>query len=76
MKEFAEYVMKNLIDSPEELNITEVVGDSTLILEVRLAKKDIGKIVGKKGKTIDAIRTLLHSIASKNHLRVVLQIIE
>ncbi len=76
MKEFAEYVIKNLIDSPEELNITEVVGDSTLILEVRLAKKDIGKIVGKKGKTIDAIRTLLHSIASKNHLRVVLQIIE
>lgn len=76
MKEFAEYVMRNLVDSPEELSITEVSGDSVLILEVRLAKKDIGKIIGKQGKTIDAIRTLLHSIASKNHLRVVLQILE
>lgn len=76
MKEFVEYVMKNLVDSPEELSITEVTGDSTLILEVRLAKKDIGKIIGKQGKTIDAIRTLLHSIASKNHIRVVLQILE
>lgn len=76
MKELAEYIMRNLVEFPEELCVKELSGESLLILEVKLAKNDIGKIIGKQGKTINAIRTLLQSIASKNNMRVQLQILE
>ncbi len=76
MKEFVEYVVKNLVDYPEEIKVSEIGNENNLIMEVRLNKSDFGKVIGKKGKNIDAIRTLLHSIASKNHMRVTLQIVE
>lgn len=76
MKEFIEYIVKNLVDHPDQVSINEVGGTNTLIIELRVEKSDIGKIIGKKGKTINAIRTLLMSVASRNGLRVNLEIIE
>lgn len=76
MKEFVEYIIKNLVDNPEQVLINEVEGTHTLILELSVAKSDIGKIIGKKGKTINAIRTLLMSVASRNSMRVALEILE
>ena len=76
MKEFVEYIVKNLVDHPDQVHITEVGGTNTLIIELSVEKSDIGKIIGKKGKTINAIRTLLMSVASRNGLRVSLEILE
>ncbi|MEL7431487.1 MAG: KH domain-containing protein [Chlamydiota bacterium] len=76
MKEFVEYIVKNLVDHPEEVSINEIGGTNTIILELSVSKSDIGKIIGKKGKTINAIRTLLMSVASRNHLRINLEILE
>ena len=76
MKEFVEYIVKNLVDHPESVKIAEVGGTHTLIIELSVEKSDIGKIIGKNGKTINAIRTLLMSVASRNGLRVNLEIIE
>ena len=76
MKEFVEYIVKNLVDHPEKVNIKEIGGSQTLIVELSVEKSDIGKIIGKKGKTINAIRTLLMSVASRNGIRVNLEIIE
>jgi predicted RNA-binding protein YlqC (UPF0109 family) len=76
MKEFVEYIVKNLVDNPDQVRINEVGGTHTLIIELAVDKSDIGKIIGKKGKTINAIRTLLMSVASRNGIRVSLEIIE
>ncbi len=76
MKEFVEYIVKNLVDHPDKVRIVEVEGTHTLIIELRVEQSDIGKIIGKEGKTINAIRTLLMSVASRNGIRVNLEIIE
>ena len=76
MKEFVEYIVKNLVDNPDKVRIAEVGGTHTLILELTVEQSDIGKIIGKKGKTINAIRTLLMSVASRNGIRVNLEILE
>lgn len=76
MKEFVAYIVKNLVDNPDKVRINEVGGTQTLIIELAVEKSDIGKIIGKKGKTINAIRTLLMSVASRNGIRVNLEIIE
>jgi uncharacterized protein len=76
MKEFVEYIVKNLVDNPDKVKINEIGGTHTLIIELSVEKADIGKIIGKKGKTINAIRTLLMSVASRNGIRVNLEILE
>ena len=76
MKEFVEYIVKNLVDNPDKVEINEIGGTQTLIIELSVEKSDIGKIIGKRGKTINAIRTLLMSVASRNGIRVNLEIIE
>jgi predicted RNA-binding protein YlqC (UPF0109 family) len=76
MKEFVEYIVKNLVDNPDKVQINEIGGTQTLIIELKVEKADIGKIIGKKGKTINAIRTLLMSVASRNGIRVNLEILE
>ncbi|MBN4067016.1 KH domain-containing protein [Simkania negevensis] len=76
MKDFVAYIVKNLVDNPDKVRINEVGGTHTLIIELAVEKSDIGKIIGKKGKTINAIRTLLMSVASRNGIRVNLEIIE
>ncbi len=76
MKEFVAYIVKNLVDNPDKVKINEIGGTQTLIIELSVEKSDIGKIIGKRGKTINAIRTLLMSVASRNGLRVNLEILE
>lgn len=76
MKEFVAYIVKNLVDHPDQVKINEIGGTHTLIIELSVEKSDIGKIIGKKGKTINAIRTLLMSVASRNGIRVTLEILE
>ena len=76
MKAFIEYVVKALVDYPEQVEIREVDGERTIVFEVRLNPTDIGKVIGKSGRTITAIRTLLTSAAAKNGKRAMLEIIE
>lgn len=76
MKEFLAYIVKNLVDKPEEVKIKEVGGSQTIIFELSVDQADIGKIIGKEGRTIKAIRSLLMTVANRNNLRVNLEIIE
>jgi predicted RNA-binding protein YlqC (UPF0109 family) len=76
MKDFVAYIVKNLVDNPDQVKINEIGGTHTLILELSVAKSDIGKIIGKKGKTINSVRNLLQSVASRNGIRVNLEILE
>lgn len=76
MKEFIEYIVKNLVDHPEKVRVNAVGGTHTLIIELKIAKPDIGKVIGKKGKTIEAIRTLSRSVATRNGVRLNIEILE
>ena len=76
MKQFVEYIVKNLVDHPELVKIEEIQGTNTVILELSCDPSDIGKIIGKSGKTINAIRGLLMAVASRNGIRVNLEILE
>jgi predicted RNA-binding protein YlqC (UPF0109 family) len=76
MKEFVEFVVKALVDNPEQVDVKEVDGERVVVFELRLNQGDIGKIIGKSGRTITAIRTLLTSAAAKQGKRAMLEIIE
>lgn len=76
MKELIEFVVKALVDDPATVEVTEVVGDKVTIFELRADKADIGKIIGKKGRTAGAIRTILNAVSARQGKRAVLEIIE
>ncbi len=76
MKEFIEFIVKSLVDHPEKVSVTEVEGERTTILEVRVEKEDMGKVIGKKGQTAQSIRTLLGAVSGKHGKRTVLEILE
>ena len=77
MKEFLEYVVKQLVDNPEEIQVAEVKGEHLTIFELRVAKNDIGKGIGKRGQTASAIRTLLSAVSSaKKGSRGILEILD
>jgi predicted RNA-binding protein YlqC (UPF0109 family) len=76
MKAFVEYVVKALVDHSEQVDVKEVDGERVVVFEVRLDPTDIGKVIGKSGRTITAIRTLLTSAAAKHGKRAMLEIIE
>ena len=76
MKAFVEYVVKALVDRPEEVDVKEVDGERVVVFELRLNPTDVGKVIGKSGRTITAIRTLLTSAAAKHGKRAMLEIIE
>jgi uncharacterized protein len=77
LKELVEYLVKSLVDQPEKVSITENQKDpGTLVYELRVAKDDIGKVIGKRGRTAQSIRTLLSAAGSKIGKRTGLEIIE
>ena len=75
MKDLIAYIVKALVDKPEEVVVTEIEGQQTSVIEVKVAKEDIGKIIGKQGRTARAIRTILGAAAKMNK-RSSLEIIE
>ena len=76
MKELILLIAKSLVDRPNEVEVDEVKGEKTTVLELRVAKDDLGKVIGKKGKTAHAIRIILNATASKLNKRAVLEIVE
>ena len=76
MRTLVEYIAKALVDSPEEVVVTEVEGEKTTVLELRVAPSDLGKIIGKQGKTARAIRIILNAASTKTRRRTVLEILE
>ena len=76
MKVLIEYIAKALVDSPDDVKVSEVEGKQTSILELRVAKDDLGKVIGKQGRTAKAMRTLLSAASAKINKRTVLEIVE
>jgi hypothetical protein len=76
MKDLIEFMVKALVDDPGEVNITEVNGDKITLYELRVAKTDIGKVIGKRGRTAGAIRTIINAVSTKQGKRAEIEIIE
>ena len=76
MKELLEFMIKALVDNPSEVSIKEVTGDKVTLYELKVSKPDVGKIIGKKGRTALAIRTLLNAVSTKHGKRAELEILE
>jgi predicted RNA-binding protein YlqC (UPF0109 family) len=76
MKELIEYIAKLLVDNPEEVSVTELEGEQTSVIELRVAKEDLGKVIGKQGRTARAMRTILGAASAKMKKRSVLEILE
>jgi predicted RNA-binding protein YlqC (UPF0109 family) len=76
MKQVIETIVKSLVDAPNEVTITEIGGDKTMIYELRCNAQDVGKIIGKSGKTVGAIRTILSAMASKQGRKALLEVVD
>ena len=76
MRDLILIIAKSLVDKPDEVEVAELKGDKTTVLELRVAKDDLGKVIGKQGKTAHAIRTILNATATKLKQRAVLEIME
>lgn len=75
MKELVEVIAKSLVDKPDEVKVNEIVGEQSIILELRVAPEDMGKVIGKQGRIAKAIRTVVKAAAIKEEKRVVVEII-
>ena len=76
MKELIKYISQALVDNPDKVEVTEIAGEQASVIELRVAKEDLGKVIGKQGRTAKAIRTILSATSAKTHKRAVLEIIE
>lgn len=76
MKELILYIAKALVDKPEEVVVTEIEGEQTSVIELKVAKEDLGKVIGKQGRTARAMRTILSAASAKISKRSVLEILE
>lgn len=76
MKELIEFVVKALVDHPDDLRIAEIEGERTIVYELRCHPEDVGKVIGKSGKTVGAIRVLLSTVAARQNKRAMLEVVE
>jgi predicted RNA-binding protein YlqC (UPF0109 family) len=76
MKELIEQIAKAIVEKPEEVQVNGIEGENAIVIELRVAKDDIGKVIGKKGKTISAMRTILNATRAQKRKRQVLEVIE
>ena len=76
MKEFVEYIVKNLVDNPDGVEVKCIEGERGIIIEVRVAQDDVGKVIGKHGRTIKALRTVVMTVCSRIGKRARLELIE
>jgi len=76
MKELIEYIARALVDNPDDVKVQEVEGEKTTVYELRVGEGDLGKVIGKRGRTARSIRTLINAAATKAGKRAVLEILE
>jgi predicted RNA-binding protein YlqC (UPF0109 family) len=76
LKELVEFMARALVDNPEKVKVSEIEGEQTSVLELRVSKEDLGKVIGKQGRTARAMRTILSAASTKIRKRAVLEIIE
>ncbi|MFQ5484601.1 MAG: KH domain-containing protein [Desulfobacterales bacterium] len=76
MKDLIKFIAESLVDNPEQVAVKEVEGNQTSVLELKVAKEDLGKVIGKQGRTARAMRTILSAASAKIKKRTVLEIIE
>jgi len=76
MKQFLEFVAKNLVDDEDSVDVKELKGDRTTIFQLKVDKKDVGKIIGRQGRTVESIRVLLNNISMKTGNKSILEIID
>ena len=76
LKELVTFIAQSLVDDPDKVEVTEISGEQTAVLELKVAQEDLGKIIGKQGRTAKAIRTILGAAAAKMKKRAVLEILE
>lgn len=76
MKDYVEFIIRGLVEYPDQVNITEVVGERTTVFELRVGQGDLGKVIGKQGQTARSIRTILAAASARLGKRAVLEILE
>ena len=76
MKELVKLIAQSLVDNPDEVQVKEIEGEQTSVIELKVAKEDLGKVIGKQGRTARAMRTILSAASTKIRKRAVLEIIE
>jgi uncharacterized protein len=76
MKELVQYLAKSLVSNPDAVEVKETEGDTASVVELKVAKEDLGRIIGKQGRTAKSIRTILNAAASRSNRKVVLEIVE
>ncbi|MCU0640865.1 MAG: KH domain-containing protein [Candidatus Margulisbacteria bacterium] len=75
MKELVEYVVKTLVDNPEAVSVTETEGEMITIIEIRTAPEDAGKVIGREGRIVNALRTIIKAASAKQNRKVTVEII-
>ena len=76
MKELLSQLVTALVDHPEDVNISEINGEKTVVYELKVHPEDVGKVIGKKGRTINAIRTVMKAITVKDEKKVMLELLQ
>ena len=76
MKELVQYLAKSLVSNPDAVEVKEIEGETASVLELKVAKEDLGRIIGKQGRTANSIRTILNAVASRTNRKIVLEIVE
>ncbi|TPV92345.1 MAG: KH domain-containing protein [Myxococcales bacterium FL481] len=76
LKELIAYLARALVDQPDEVEVAEIAGEQTIVLELRVAKEDLGKVIGKHGRTVKAMRAILSAASAKARKRADLEILE
>jgi uncharacterized protein len=76
IKDLVQYIAQAMVDNPGEVSVSEIEGNQTTVLELKVAKNDLGKVIGKQGRNAQAIRTILSAVSAKTKKRVVLEIVE
>ena len=76
LRDLVEFMAKALVDNPEEVDVNEIIGEQTTVVELKVAKEDLGKVIGKQGRTARSMRTILNAASTKLQKRSVLEIVE
>jgi len=76
LRDLIDFMARALVDNPEKVKVSEIEGEQTSVIELRVAKEDLGKVIGKQGRTARAMRTILSAASTKIRKRAVLEIIE